>query len=124
MACVICKKEINQLQQRNRKRCNACNTKVRRLRTKLKAIELLGGKCQRCGYTGHPAAFEFHHKDPTKKEFAIGMVANKKWSSIIAELLKCELICSNCHRIEHSVRFDAEFTEYVKLEYPIFFPAN
>lgn len=107
--CVICEKKINQLQFRKRTRCNACNTKIRRLRTKLKAIELLGGKCVRCGYKEHPAALEFHHKIPQLKNFEINTVANKSWNKIHGELLKCELLCSNCHRIEHSVRFDEIF---------------
>lgn len=109
--CKICKKPINQLQFRKRTRCNACNTKVRRLRTKLKAIALLGGKCKRCGFDKHPAALEFHHTDPTIKKFEIGMVANKSWESIKEEILKCELLCANCHRIEHSVRFEKDFID-------------
>ena len=106
MKCVICEKEINQLQGRNRNRCNSCNTRLRRLRTKLKGIEFLGGKCIRCGYDKHPAALEFHHKNPQEKEFAIGSFANKKWEVIQEEILKCELLCSNCHRIEHSTRYE------------------
>jgi hypothetical protein len=106
--CCVCDKRFKQLQNRNRKKCNACNTKLRRLRNKLKAIELLGGKCIDCGYNDHPAALEFHHKEPSEKEFSIGMVANKSWASIEKELKKCELVCSNCHKIKHSDRYDNE----------------
>lgn len=106
--CKICDKEFKQLQKRNRSRCNACNTKLRRLKNKLRAINLLGGRCIRCGYNKHPAALEFHHKDSSKKDFSIGTVANKRWESIVNEIKKCELLCSNCHRIEHSDRFDNE----------------
>lgn len=104
--CNICNKEFTQLQGRNRSRCNSCNTRLRRLRNKLKAINLLGGKCNRCGYNVHPAALEFHHKDSSEKEFNIARYCNKKWEVVEAEVLKCELICSNCHRIEHSSRYD------------------
>lgn len=106
MKCEICDKEINQLQGRNRKRCNGCNTSIRRLRGKLKAIELLGGKCERCGYNKHPAALEFHHKDSKDKDFIIGSISNRSWEVVKEEAMKCELLCSNCHRIEHSSRFD------------------
>lgn len=112
--CKICSKEINQLQGRNRTRCNACNTKIRRYRCKIKAIELLGGKCSRCGYDNHPAPLEFHHIDPSKKSFNIGMVANKSWKVIVKELKKCILLCANCHRIEHSERYDNDFVEHAK----------
>ena len=104
--CKICQKEFNQLQERNRSVCNSCNTKKRRYKNKLRAIELLGGCCERCGYDKHPAALEFHHRNPEEKSFTIGMVGNKSWSVIVEELKKCELICSNCHNIEHSNRFD------------------
>lgn len=107
--CKICDKSFNQLQSRTRTRCNSCNTKVRRFRNKKRAIELLGGKCVRCGYSGHQAALEFHHLDPSIKSFTIGMVANKAWKSIVDEIQKCELLCSNCHRIEHSNKSDERF---------------
>lgn len=106
MACKICNKEFKQLQGKNRTRCNSCNTRLRRLRNKLKAIKELGGKCERCGYNKHPAALEFHHKNPEQKDFSIGRYMNKSWESIKNEINKCELLCSNCHRIEHSSRYD------------------
>jgi DNA-directed RNA polymerase subunit RPC12/RpoP len=102
--CILCDKNFKQLQGRNRKRCNNCNTKIRRLRTKIAAIEYLGGKCLRCGYNKHPAAMEFHHRE--NKDFMISNVANRKWEIVKKELDKCDLLCSNCHRIEHSDRFD------------------
>lgn len=108
--CNICNKPFNQLQGRNRKRCNSCNTKIRRYRNKLKAINLLGGKCNRCGFD-NPAALEFHHKDSSEKDFTIGNVANKSWDSIVDEVKKCELLCSNCHRIEHTTRYEKSFVE-------------
>lgn len=111
--CKLCKKEFNQYQGKNRTRCGACNTKIRRHRTKQKAIDYLGGKCNRCGYNENIVALEFHHIDPNEKEFQIGSVSNKSWESIINEIKKCELLCSNCHRIEHSSLRDEEFLNEV-----------
>jgi len=85
-----------------RRRCEACDTLIRRYRTKLAAIVYLGGCCKRCGWKGHPAAFQFHH--PGAKGFTIGGVANKSWDVIKRELNRCELLCANCHQIEHSSR--------------------
>lgn len=45
---------------------------VVRQQQKLDAIEYKGGKCEHCGYTGCPAVFEFHHVDPSQKDFQIG----------------------------------------------------
>jgi hypothetical protein len=99
--CSVCKKSIAG-NMRNRRRCHSCNTRIRRYRAKLAAVELGGGKCNRCGWSGDIAAYEFHHSDPSEKKFAIGSAANKSWSVIKKEVEKCELLCSNCHRIEHS----------------------
>jgi len=69
---------------------------------KKKVIELMGGKCVRCGYFRNYAALEFHHLDPSKKEINIaGNGIKGSWKRLMAELQKCILICSNCHREEH-----------------------
>lgn len=82
--------------------CQGCNTKIRRYRSKVLAIDLKGGVCNRCGWSGNIAAFEFHHMESEEKDFTISNVANRAWEIIEIELNKCELLCSNCHRIEHS----------------------
>ena len=68
---------------------------------KEKAIAYLGGGCGRCGYVGCPAVFDFHHIDPSKKEFSIGGSRFHRFELIKDELDKCELLCSNCHRELH-----------------------
>lgn len=82
--------------------CQGCNTKVRRYRTKTIAVSLKGGKCNRCGWSGNIAGFDFHHIYSNSKEFEISNVANRSWNMIEKELEKCELLCTTCHRIEHS----------------------
>ncbi|KKN26714.1 hypothetical protein LCGC14_0871950 [marine sediment metagenome] len=105
--CSFCGRKFKQYQTRNRKRCSSCNTKIRRYRQKLAAIKYLGGKCEKCGYNTHPAAMEFHHVTGDK-EFTIGSAANISWTRLKIELNKCKLFCSNCHRAEHSDRYDNE----------------
>ena len=95
--CKICGRE---LPNSRRNRCGACNTKIRRYRTKLAGVKLLGGKCVKCGWSGHIASFVFHHKGSSKL-FDIKHGANKPWYQIEAELKKCELYCANCHAIYH-----------------------
>ena len=111
MRCRLCKKEFKDYQNKKRTRCGSCNTKIRRMRNKNRAIEYLGGSCVRCGYNEHPAALQFHHTDSSTKEFNIGQVANRAWDIIETELNKCELICANCHCIEHSNRTSKEFLD-------------
>lgn len=59
-------------------------------------------KCCRCGFS-HPAALDFHHRDQSQKETEINrMVANKmSKEKVLAEAEKCDVLCANCHRIEH-----------------------
>lgn len=86
-------------------RCCKCRSEaVQRRREKLKAmaIEYKGGKCSKCGYDKCDAALDFHHLDPSQKEFALSKRGNTRaWSKMIPELDKCILVCSNCHREIH-----------------------
>jgi len=89
------------------KKCNTIKTKERLeynyVSRKLKAIELKGGCCEKCGYKKNFAALCFHHKDPSTKSFGIDArnIRMKKWNLILEELDKCSLLCHNCHAEEH-----------------------
>ena len=102
--CRLCKNVFKDYQQKNRTRCGSCNTKIRRFRAKAAAIKLLGGKCTKCSWEGNQAALQFHHTNPSEKDFIIGNVANKNWDKIKKELEKCILLCANCHTITHSTK--------------------
>lgn len=79
---------------------NAVAKRRRKLREM--AVEHAGGKCMKCGYKKYPEVLEFHHKDPTKKEFGIGQRGlTRSWERIKKEIKKCRLLCANCHREEH-----------------------
>jgi hypothetical protein len=89
----------------------------KRLLIKIKAIEYSGGECKLCGYKKCPAALEFHHRDPTLKEFSWDRLRGQSWASIVKELDKCDLLCSNCHRETHWIEsklYDA--TQYQKIQ--------
>ena len=78
----------------------------RRRTLKLRSIEYKGGSCVCCGYKKHPGVLDFHHINPSTKEFGIsGKGMTGSWEKIKAELDKCILVCANCHReIELGVR--------------------
>ena len=105
--CTVCAKPVSR-----RWLCQGCYTKVRRYRQKRRAVELMGGSCTHCGWTGPLAGYQFHHVSG-EKEFNIAKVANKSWSVIVAELKKCVLLCGTCHLIEHSNHEGKEFLEAV-----------
>lgn len=86
-----------------RRKARVISTQKRRNNIKNMAIEYKGGKCQICGYDKCNAALDFHHLDPTKKDFAIGSKGyTRAWKSVQAELDKCILVCANCHREIHN----------------------
>lgn len=83
--------------------CKACANHLKWMRDvdlKKKAIQYKGGRCLRCGYTGHYAAFQFHHL--RDKEMTWNMMRNTGWERVRTELDKCQLLCANCHQIIHT----------------------
>lgn len=70
---------------------------------KLELIQMMGGKCSRCGYDRNIAALEFHHTDPSKKLFQLDArhLSNSSIERIKEESEKCILLCSNCHKEIH-----------------------
>lgn len=55
--------------------------------------------CTDCGYNKHSAALDFDHLPGTVKKEAIRSGASFGWVALLEEIMKCEVVCSNCHRI-------------------------
>lgn len=107
--CKYCGKEVN---DRGRTQCGSCSVSKRRWKVKYDLVTSKGGECSRCGWDKHPAALQFHHTDPSTKEFNLS--ANtllREKGNYEEELSKCILLCANCHAIEHQNgdRFLEEF---------------
>lgn len=71
---------------------------TRQRRHKKIIVEMLGGKCIRCGYNRCIAALDFDHIDPSIKIFEVGSHSNYSLKRLIPEAMKCQLLCANCHR--------------------------
>jgi hypothetical protein len=85
------------------KSCEISQDTSKKRQLKVRAVELLGGKCSCCGYNKYIGALEFHHKNPSEKDFEV-VKTLRKWESILKELNKCVLLCANCHREEHAMQ--------------------
>jgi 5-methylcytosine-specific restriction endonuclease McrA len=94
-----------------------------RKNTKRRIVESMGGCCVICGYDEHDEALELHHINPNEKEFGLGAIRGspKAWTTIVKELRKCVLLCSNCHAVveagklqlpDNPTRFDESYVEY------------
>lgn len=55
--------------------------------------------CMDCGQTYHPCQMDFDHRDASQKSFSLNQARWKKWEEIEKEMAKCDLVCSNCHRL-------------------------
>ena len=64
--------------------------------------------CMDCGRRFHPSAMEFDHLPQFKKRFEVGHWAQYSRKAIHAEIAKCEVVCSNCHRVRTWVRHHPE----------------
>jgi 5-methylcytosine-specific restriction endonuclease McrA len=65
-------------------------------------VEYKGGCCQKCGYNKYKGALEFHHTDPSQKDFTPSRLKRYKFNDLVKkELDKCMLLCSNCHKEIH-----------------------
>jgi transposase-like protein len=81
-------------------RCRTCRQEaVVRRRRKVKQILVAeaGGSCRLCGYDRCVAALEFHHLDPSAKEFGLSQRGARSIEKLRAEVRKCVLLCSTCH---------------------------
>jgi len=89
-----------QYRLKNREKINK-KTKDKRANRLLEAINLLGGQCSKCLQKFDPVCYDFHHLDPKEKDVTIGenMLISK--DRFFAEVKKCILLCSNCHRLTH-----------------------
>lgn len=99
--CRICTGDrITQWYRDNRvTRQEAANSRNRS--RKLKAIDHFGGKCNDCRESFPPCVYQFHHLDPSVKDYnpseAMTQTDEKMWK----ELSKCVMLCANCHMIRH-----------------------
>lgn len=84
--------------------CKSCWNKrtAQTQKDKVKQIKTdYGGKCVKCGYNKCLDALEFHHIDPTEKEFHLGDKRGFSIDKLKKELDKCILVCRNCHTEIH-----------------------
>src|SRR5262245_17426976 len=50
----------------------------------------------------HPACLDFHHRPGEVKILTVSQLCGRgSWALIQAEIDKCDIVCSNCHRKRH-----------------------
>lgn len=88
-----------------RKRLEGVKNRVTEWRRalKMKAVEYKGGHCEVCRYNTCFDALEFHHLDPSQKDFGVSLKGQtRSWKRVKEEIDKCALLCCRCHREVHA----------------------
>lgn len=78
-------------------RCKLHYSRRRTKVLKVVLVSLFGGHCLRCRVRYPAPVFDFHHRG--QKKFAIGECMGSL-RALAAEVVKCDLLCANCHRME------------------------
>jgi hypothetical protein len=62
-------------------------------------LKTLRVKCMICGECD-PIVLDFHHREPQQKDFQLigSFCYSRSRESILKEIAKCDVLCSNCHR--------------------------
>lgn len=84
--------------------CRKCHTKYtlnRGWNNREYAFEILGKKCQRCGYNEFLSGLSIHHIDPNKKDRNYESMRTWGKPRIQRELKNCICLCHNCHLSFH-----------------------
>lgn len=77
------------------------NARSRAMRERINSLlreHKLAVGCDDCGYRAHHVALEFHHVSGDKQ---INLSFAKSVAQAQREMEKCEVLCSNCHRVRH-----------------------
>ena len=61
-----------------------------------------------CKQLYDPCVMDFDHLDASKKRKAIGQMATWSRAVLMNEIQKCDLVCSNCHRMRTKKRRDQD----------------
>lgn len=107
--CLTCNKSF--LYKRKKggttKICNSCMVTKSRQKRKRLAVQYKGGHCILCKYNRCMRALEFHHLDPSEKDFGFSEKGTQKsWEVQKKELDKCVLLCNRCHSEVHDGLID------------------
>ncbi len=86
-------------------KCYVCIQKGKGARREDAVYSIVGNACWKCGYdkgTKGRSVLDFHHVHPDQKSFSLNRrhIANYAWDRVLAEMKKCVLLCSRCHREE------------------------
>lgn len=85
--------------------CGKCHNKIVHVKGKENRAYMLtklGNQCLNCGFDKWKASLDIHHINPSKKDVSFPTARYWAREKIDKELVKCVLLCRNCHAAHHS----------------------
>lgn len=99
--CRECSKiRLNKWYSDNRSRRQEYSNDKNRSR-KRSIVDHFGDQCLDCKKTYPQYVYQFHHTDPTQKDFNPSAAMTMSLKTMWKELDKCVMLCANCHIIRH-----------------------
>jgi hypothetical protein len=83
------------------KKPNRKQTCANYYKRKQEFVNSLKTPCVKCGEP-EKACIDFHHLDPSTKDFTIGKATFSNKERLRKEVEKCVCLCANCHRKVHA----------------------
>jgi len=100
--CKVCRREIGRENyHKNKESWNKTHNKTYNIKKQnIKDLKEQSDGCCKCKEKKH-YLLDYHHLDPSTKLFQIAQGESKGWDTVLKEIEKCILLCSNCHREFH-----------------------
>lgn len=98
--------------------CKTCHKEYIRLKylKKIEAVSKYKSEkgCSKCGDKRY-YVLEFHHIDPTQKDYLISARVRAPLNLLMEEIKKCAILCSNCHAEFHHFerQYNTTIEEYL-----------
>lgn len=99
--CKECRKRIHKQHYEENREAYLEQALRRKRENKAKIDRLRDVPCAECGKRYPVVCMDFDHKDPSTKSGEIADMLGRgcSFKTILEEIEKCEVVCSNCHRI-------------------------
>lgn len=95
-----------QVRERTKTQREAIRQHVRDLKTNT--------PCADCDQQYHYCAMQFDHLSDDKVETVARLASTNGWKKVKEEIVKCEIVCSNCHHIRTFNRMLARLSQSVE----------
>lgn len=96
--CKECQRSYSKQHYQNNKARYYARNERQRLRLKQLLIEAKAKPCRDCGIQYPSYVMDFDHRDDSEKLDDVSRFTLFTKKKLLAEIAKCDVVCSNCHR--------------------------